>query len=92
MVLSIANKHFPLTSSLTGIDSQTPTPSLMDKANQEFIARYVMPCEEKAKLEAQKNQTLPHTLSAAGGSAAGAYYLLNRKKHTGSPTDVATEM
>ncbi|WP_438809020.1 hypothetical protein [Sodalis sp. (in: enterobacteria)] len=72
VVLSIANKHFPLTSSLTGIDSQTSTPSLMDKANQEFIARYVMPCEEKAKLEAQKNQTLPHTLSAAGGGAAGA--------------------
>lgn len=99
VVLSIANKHFPLTSSLTGIDSQTSTPSLMDKANEEFIARYVMPCEEKAKLEAQKNQTLPHTLSAAGGSAAGAvgvgggaYYLLNRKKQTGSPTDVATEM
>ncbi|AHF76452.1 hypothetical protein Sant_1394 [Sodalis praecaptivus] len=98
-VLSIANKHFPLTSSLTGIDNQTSTPSLMDKANQEFIARYVMPCEEKAKLEAQKNQTLPHTLSAAGGGAAGAvgvgggaYYLFNRKKHTGSPTDVATEM
>ncbi|MFT4463826.1 MAG: hypothetical protein ACMX3H_02275 [Sodalis sp. (in: enterobacteria)] len=95
MALSIANKHYTLTSSPAGMDSKNNTPSLMDKANQEFIANYVTPCEEKVKIEAEKNQTLPSTLKEAGGSAAGtvgvvgsAYYLLNRKKHTDMPTEM----
>ncbi|WP_074012262.1 hypothetical protein [Candidatus Sodalis sp. SoCistrobi] len=87
VVLALAHKNDPLSSSLGETEGKHGQHSLIDNADRDFIRKVVVPYEEKAKSTLEKRGADPLIQLATSGSAAGtvalgasAVYLMNKKK------------